>query len=403
MELGHRKATVKLHLCRADGTPVAGQDIRADQTSSKFLFGCGCFDAVEIYKTNDPAMKAFYAKRLENWLKLFNFGTLPFYWGRYEPEEGKTFEAETLKGAQFLREKGVTLKGHPLCWHTSCAPWLLKYSNEEIIRRQIERIHRDAGRFKGIIDMWDVINEVVIMPVFDKYDNAITRICNELGQVKLVKAVFDETRRTNPGATLLINDFNTSPAYEHLIEELLEAGVEIDVIGIQSHQHQGYWGAEKTHDVLRRFSRFGKPIHFTENTLISGELMPKYIDDLNDWQVESWPSTPEGEERQAREMTEMYEILYAHPLVEAVTIWSPCDGAWLGAPAGVMHKDGTPKPVYDALMERIHGTWETHTTVTTDGEGNAVLTGTKGGYTLTLGGKTVTIDLIEDGEQTITI
>ena len=403
MDIAHRKATVKIQLRRADGTPVIGQAIKADQTSSQFLFGCGCFDSVDLFKTEDPAKKAFLSQRLDNWLKLFNYGTLPFYWGRYEPEEGKPIDDVTMKGAQFLRERGVTVKGHPLCWHTACAPWLLQYSNEEILRKQVARIHRDVGQFKGVIDMWDVINEVVIMPVFDKYDNAITRICNELGQVKLVKTVFEAAREENPGATLLINDFNTSQAYEQLIEDLLEAGVEIDVIGIQSHQHQGYWGAEKVHDVLRRFSRFGKPLHFTENTLISGELMPAYIEDLNDWQVESWPSTPEGEDRQAREMAEMYDILYSHPQVEAITVWDPCDGAWLGAPCGVMREDNSPKPVYDALMERIHGAWETHAAVTSDGEGNAVLTGTKGGYRLTIGAQTVDISLLQDGEQTITL
>ena len=403
MDIAHRKATVRLKLRRVDGTPVPGQAIRADQTSSQFLFGCGCFDSVDLFNTDDPAKKAFLSQRLDNWLKLFNYATLPFYWGRYEPEEGKPIDAVTMKGAQFLRERGVTVKRHPLCWHTACAPWLLQYSNEEIIRKQVARIHRDVGLFKGVIDMWDVINEVVIMPVFDKYDNAVTRICNELGQVKLVKTMFEAAREENPGATLLINDFNTSPAYEHLIEDLLEAGVEIDVIGIQSHQHQGYWGADKVHDVLRRFSRFGKPIHFTENTLISGDLMPAHIEDLNDWQVESWPSTPEGEERQAREMAEMYDILYSHPQVEAITVWDPCDGAWLGAPCGVMRRDNSPKPVYDALMERIHGAWETHATVTTDGEGNAVLTGTKGGYRLTVGDQTVDISLLRDGEQTITL
>ena len=46
-----------------------------------------------------------------------------------------------------------------------------------------------------MIGLWDVINEVVIMPIFDKYDNAVTRICQEYGRVPLVKAVFDEAKR----------------------------------------------------------------------------------------------------------------------------------------------------------------------------------------------------------------
>ena len=68
-----------------------------------------------------------------------------------------------------------------------------------------------------------------------------------------------------------------------------------------------------------------------------------------------------------------------------------------------MHEDNSPKPVYDALMERIHGAWETHATVTTDSEGNAVLTGTKGDYRLTIGDRSVDISLLQDGEQTVTL
>ena len=37
-----------------------------------------------------------------------------------------------------------------------------------------------------------------------------------------------------------------STAYECLIEGVLEAGIQVDAIGLQSHMHQGYWGEEKT-------------------------------------------------------------------------------------------------------------------------------------------------------------
>src|SRR5690606_25308881 len=109
------------------------------------------------------------------------------------------------------------------------------------------------------------------------------------------RAVFEAARETNPGATLLLNDFDMSAAYECLIEGVLEAGVRIDALGLQSHMHQGYWGEEKTHQILERFSRYGLPLHFTETTLVSGHLMPLEIVDLNDYQVAEWPSTPEGE------------------------------------------------------------------------------------------------------------
>ncbi len=400
--LEHRKAQGRLRLLKPDGTPAAYCPVRLDQVSHQFLFGCGAFDAVALQKT-EGAQQEVFRSRMDKWLALFNYGTLPFYWGRYEPVEGQTAYAETMAAARFLQERDVKVKGHPLCWHTVCAPWLMQYDNDEILRRQLERIRRETAAYRGVIDMWDVINEVVIMPDFDKYDNAVTRICKARGRVNLVRDVFTAAKETNPGAVLLINDFNTSPAYEHLLEELLSAGVPISAIGIQSHQHQGYWGLEKLLNVLERFSRFGLPIHFTENTLISGDLMPAHIVDLNDWQVASWPSTPQGEERQAQEVSEMYTTLFSHPLVEAITTWDFGDGGWLGAPAGLVRKDGTEKPAYRALHQLIHGTWETHEALSTNADGCITFDGFKGSYKIHTAWGSAGFGLTQDSTLDLTL
>ena len=401
--LAHRQANARLRVLNPDGTPAVRREVSVDQVSHQFLFGCGAFDAVELMKTQDEKKQAFLRERMEKWLALFNYGTLPFYWGRYEPEEGKPAFRETMAAAKWLRQSGVQVKGHPLCWHTACAPWLLKYSNEEILRRQLERIHRDVTAYRDTIGLWDVINEVVIMPEFDRYDNAITRICREKGRVGLVKEVFAAAKECDPNAVLLINDFNTSEAYAHLIQDLLEADVPISAIGIQSHQHQGYWGLEKLNRVLERFSRFGLPIHFTENTLISGDIMPAHIVDLNDWQVDEWPSTPEGEERQAREISEMYSVLFAHPLVEAITTWDFNDGCWLKAPSGFVHEDNTEKSSYAALKNLIHGAWETHETLVTDDDGFLAFTGYKGDYQLKTAAGSAGFALNDNLESTLSL
>ena len=386
----HRKACTKLRLTHADGTPVVKQAVQINQQKHEFLFGCGGFDAVEYTGGEmdgtplSAEREAFLLERLEKIFALHNYATLPFYLGRYEPEEGKPDERRLQSAGRWFKERNITTKGHPLCWHTAWAPWLMNYSNEEILRKQLGRIARDVTAFQGNVDMWDVINEVVIMPIFDKYDNAITRICKDLGRIGIIKEVFAASKKANPGATLLLNDFNTSTNYEILIEGCLQAGVPIDVIGIQSHQHQGYWGLEKLQEVLDRFSHFGLPLHFTENTLVSGDIMPAHIVDLNDWQVPEWPTTPAGEERQAREMVEMYETLFANPAVTAVTNWDPADGKWLGAPSGLLRKDNSIKPVYEALTEKIKGEWWTAETLVTDETGEVDLCGFRGDYSLTV-------------------
>ena len=392
MNLSHRKAKKEIVFKDAQGNALANRQVSIEQKSHSFLFGCGAFEFMNHIKgANDET-----ADITSKWLKIFNYGTLPFYWGRYEPEEGKPDEETLMKTAKYLQERGVRVKGHPLCWHTVCADWLMNYDNATILKKQLDRIHREVTNFKGVIDMWDVINEVVIMPVFDKYDNAVTRICNDRGRIALVKDVFAAAHESNPDATLLINDFNLSEAYRILIDGLLNAGVPISAIGIQTHQHQGYMGKEKLLDILKRYEVFGLPLHFTENTLISGDLMPSHIVDLNDWQVDEWPTTPEGEERQCRDIEEMYRTLFEHPLVEAITAWDLKDGGWLKAPSGLLRLDNSRKPSYELLRKLIKEEWNTKLTLTTDSEGRVTVEGFKGEYEVFADGFTGKFDLKDD-------
>jgi len=392
-DLSHRKAAIKLRLTNKSNAPAANLEVKICQKNHQFLFGVGGFEGVELAggklygEPIDDDRKSHLKEKLNKLFSFNNYATLPFYIGRYEPIEGKPDEDRLKAGARFFNDKNITLKGHPLCWHTVCADWLMNYSNDVILNKVIERIERDVSAFAGLIDIWDVINEVVIMPIFDKYDNAITRICKEYGQVRIVKEVFEAAKRANPNSILLLNDFDMSNDYEILLDKCLQAGIPIDVIGLQSHQHQGYWGAEKVHDVLSRFSRFGLPLHFTENTIISGDLMPPHIVDLNDWQVEEWHTTPQGEERQAKEMSEIYDILFAHPQVQAITTWSGGDNAWLHAPAGFVRIDNSEKPSYTAISNKINKEWHTEITAKTDSNGYIIVEGFKGIYELQHCGK----------------
>jgi len=385
----NRMTETTISILKTDGTPLANQEVEIAQTKHNFLFGTAAFDLVPLASGEYVGEKKEQAEqRAEKITALFNSATLPFYWSRFEPERGKPITEKVKNAARWCLDHHLITKGHPLCWHTLTADWLLSMSNAEILQAQIKRIQRDVSDFRGLIDMWDVINEAVIMPIFDKYDNGMTRICREMGRINTVKAMFEATRLENPTAVLLINDFDVSPAYDILVEGCLEAGIKIDVIGIQSHMHQGYWGVEKTLKVLENFSRFNLPIHFTETTLVSGRLMPPEIVDLNDYQVEKWPTTPEGEERQVREAIQHYKTLFTHPLVEGITWWDSSDGGWLNAPAGLIRKDGSIKPAYNELMKLIKGEWWIPPTkFTTDKNGKLQFSGFLGEYSLTYKGQ----------------
>lgn len=404
----HKNNNTEIAKCRTtdaaltvteNGKPLANCEVEISQIRHKFLFGTNGFKIVELANNELGGIKKENIERLGSMLgDVFNFTTLPFYWGRFEPKKGEPDTERILNAARWFHKKGFKIKGHPLCWHTVCADWLMEMSNAEILKTQLKRIRREVNDFKEVIEMWDVVNEAVIMPIFDKYDNGITRICKELGRIQTIRKTFEAARETNPNAKLVLNDFDLSESYEILIEGCLESGIKIDVLGLQTHMHQGFLGVEKVMEILERYSRFELPLHFTEVTLVSGDLMPSHIVDLNDYQVKDWPSTPEGETRQAEETVLFYKTLFASPKVEGITWWDPNDDCWLNAPAGLMYADSSPKPAYKELKKLITGEWWVKPSkLKTDSQGKVFFNGFLGDYKLSAKGKITEFSLDTSG------
>lgn len=367
-DLSHRFEHALLRVVDRDGETVTEGPVTVEQTRHAFGFGNIGFDFVDLLggpPRGADASRVFGGADmrraeplLDAWLDLFDTVTLPFYWRGFEPERGAPDTRRLQATARWFAERGVRVKGHPLLWHTLAPEWLMELSDAEVESVIRDRITREVTDFAGVVDQWDAINETVILPVFTAEQNAVTRLAQSNGRVGMVRLAFETARAANPAARLVLNDFDLSEAYERLIEECLDSGIRIDAIGLQTHMHQGFRGEEQIWSILERFARFGVPLQLTETTLLSGDLMPPEIVDLNDYVVDSWPSTPEGEARQADELVRHYRTVVAHPAVESLTYWGITDdGAWLGAPSGLIRADGPPKPSYHALRGLVRGEW----------------------------------------------
>lgn len=407
----HRIVASTVGLTGPDGQPLANTPVTVRQVSHEFGFGNIGFDFVGLANgqenCGDPnfggASTASAAKLAELWLGLFNQSTLPFYWRGFEPIEGEPDTQRLKVAAQWFLDRGVRTKGHPLLWHTLAPEWLLGRPLDEVERICRERIARDAGEFAGLVDHWDAINETVILPRFTAEDNAVTHLAQDRGRLEVVKLAFNTAREANPNAKLVINDFLLTDEYVDVIHEYLEAGIQIDAIGIQTHMHQGFRGEEEIAAILDKFGQFGLPMQLTETTLVSGHLMPEHIVDLNDYQIPDWPSTAEGEARQADEIVRHYRVCASHPLVESITYWGISDeGSWLGAPCGLVRTDGTAKPAYDALKDLIHEQWWlSPTELVTDAHGVVEVSGWAGEYEVSAAGANATFQVTQGATPSV--
>jgi hypothetical protein len=140
--------------------------------------------------------------------------------------------------------------------------------------------------------------------------------------------------------------------------------------------HGGVWSPQRTWQVCERFAQLGLPLHFTETTIVSGPRIDR----------ERWGATTlEGEARQAEATARFYTLLFSHPAVQAITWWDfSDDGAWLGAPAGWLRRDMSPKPVYERMLGLIKGEWWTKASGRTDSKGEWRTRAFYGDYDLTI-------------------
>ncbi len=353
----HRKGDGVIRIRNASGAPVAGAKVTVEQLQHDFLFGCNFF---MFNRCGRPELEDAYRTRFA---ALLNYCTLPFYWASYEAQRGKPNYDSTDQAAAWTREHGITCKGHPLAWdHPAGNPAWLPEDPKEVEQLSVGRVREIVSRFAGRIDFWDVVNEATHLAEKPNKTKMADWAAAK-GAVPYVAEHLQAARAANPKATLLVNDYRTEPAYFRILDQLRDDGkLLFNVVGIQSHMHDGVWPLHHVWELCDRYGRLGLPIHFTESTIVSGPRKGP---------GENWGETTAQEEaRQAELGANFYTALFAHPAVRAITWWDFSDlGAWQGAPAGWLRRDLSPKPVYDRMLALVKQAWWTKANGVTDARG----------------------------------
>jgi endo-1,4-beta-xylanase len=350
----HRKGDGVIVVQGADGNPIPGARVKIVQVHHDFLFGCNAF---MVARCQNPKAEAAYRRQFAG---LFNYATLGFYWSDYERERGKPNYAYTDQVVDWCRTQGITCKGHPLVWDYTGDPQWMPREFGEIRALSNGRVRDIVARFKGRIDLWDVVNEPTHL---GRSKTRFGEWAMSVGAVPYVAEHLKIARAANPQATLLVNDYRVDPPFYKILDGQRENGkLLFDAVGIQSHMHDGGWPLARVWEVCDTYAKFGLPVHFTEATIVSGPRKGP---------GENWgPTEPALETKQADYVSRFYTMLFAHPATQALTWWDFADaGAWQGAAAGLLRKDMSPKPVYDTLSALIRGEWWTKLEGTTNTQG----------------------------------
>ena len=383
-----RTGTVQLKVKDASGVPVAGCTVRAKQRSHDFLFG--------VFEGSPYNARAFKAAREAG----FELATVLLGWNWTDAKGGKVDKAgiEHTFGISALGRLGYTVKAHGVVWlqqYGIMPDRALALSHQDLCSAALEQEDALLGAFGGSITIWEAMNE----PAATNQVNMPRAMVHELlaGAAQQIKK--------RPGLTSLVNsphevyygaqytffgtDNKPTTDYPVTYSEALEMASKtkalehIDVIGLQFypgfHFNETFGGLQGPAappswlvDTLERYSAFGKPIHITEFSTPSSYE--------SDWTSGYWRE-PWTETTQADYAEAAFLLAFGNPNVQSITWWDVSDVKPSVITGGLINPDGSPKPA----LERIQGLireWTTETTVETNGQGVAELTGFAGQYDL---------------------
>jgi endo-1,4-beta-xylanase len=363
----HRQSPRTIRVIDPYGQPVRGALVHIRQQRHAFRFGSNCFHWRFPAR---PDLEAAYRSRFA---RLFNQATLGFYWAQYEPQRGQPQHAQRDPVVDWCLQNNIACKGHPLVWANIDDPPWLSDDPVAIHDSSHSRVDQIVGRFRGRIDLWDVVNEPsLLLWANTRYGTW----AHSVGTHSFISQHLQTARQANPNATLLVNEvLSPYPFYSTLDKLRDESGRPLyDGIGMQSHMHTGPWPLDRLWTLCDQLSTLGAPLHFGETTVLSGGRS-----ESGDWQ----PTSPEHEEAQAEYVVKLYTLLFGHPAVREISWWDFTDtGAWKGAAAGLLRADMSPKPAYHRLDHLINHTWRTRVEGRTDRRGEFRFRAFHGHYTI---------------------
>ncbi len=324
------------------GVPPAGPPLREVAARAGVRIGAAARAAL---LDSDPRYGAVLAREFDSLTP-----EVEMKWPRTQPEpERFDFRAADAL-VDFAEAHGMRVRGHTLLWADPARiPEYVSRAGGAGELRGLLRGHIAgvAGRSRGRLDAWDVVNEPL-----DPMGGTRLRanvFLEQLGPGYIAEA-FRFAREADPSAALFLNEIGVLgggrkfEALLALVRDLVAEGVPIDGIGLQGHIFAGLNTPSRggVEQVVRAFADLGLAVELTEIDVSVG------------------PEVPDRRALQARIVGDLLGGCLAVEACRGVTFWGFTDRySWIddflgpGREPLLFDDDYRPKPAVEAVRSAL--------------------------------------------------
>lgn len=244
------------------------------------------------------------------------------------------------KFVEFGERYDMYIVGHVLVWHSQVPKWVFQdeagkpIGRKALLARMQQHINTVAGRYKGRIHAWDVVNEAIDEGKGWRKSHWYNLIGDDF-----VEQAFRYAHDADPAAHLIYNDYNMHlPEKREFVVEMVKRmkkrGVPIHGIGMQGHVGLGFPDIEEFEASIRAYAQLGMRVHITEMDIdvlpVAWEHTGAEISDNFAYSEELNPypkGLPLGVQRQLTDRyVEFFKLFLKYrDDIERVTLWGTGD------------------------------------------------------------------------------
>ena len=365
----HRMASLTVKVTEAAGQPLPSAGVSVKQLRSAFGFGTA---VTADWLTREGKDGDAYRKMVDECFSrvVFENDLKMGMWVqslKNAPESSFRWE-NTLKAMDWLKERGIPIRGHYLCW----APWeewseALKAEPDKIKQRILAHIPRVAAELGDRVMDWDAINHLA----------GWTRNIDEVTGLDFYTEVMKASRAATKLPLWVNEDQVFRPGrqqedYYTRIQKLIADGQKPDGIGNQAHFDDSFLPSPQ--EMLANSDRFAA-------------LVPAL-------QITEFDVMTNGDEQlEADYLRDILTVCYSHPAYTGFITWGFWEGSHWKPPTALWRKDWSEKPAAAVWRELVNKQWATRAAGQTGPGGEYTVSAHLGTYeiTITAAGKTAVV------------